>query len=178
VLTPTGLRYLGRSIPVTWGRGGITTTKREGDLCTPAGILTIIGTMYRPDRVAPRDVPPWAIPIGLEDRWCDDPGHHAYNHLVHKPFGPTNERLRRADPLYDIVMLTDWNWPLAIPHAGSAIFLHRWRRPGYPTAGCLAFDGPDLAWIANRAVPGTRLVIGANARRHRHAPRGCVQGQP
>lgn len=159
VLTPTGLLYRGRRFPVTHGRRGISAAKREGDLCTPAGTLTIIGALYRPDRIAPRDVPPWAMPIGLRDRWCDDPDHPDYNRLVHKPFGRSDERLRRADPLYDMVMLTDWNWPLAIPWEGSAIFLHAWRRPGHPTAGCLGFRRDHLIWIANRAGPGTRLLI-------------------
>ena len=159
VLTPSGLRYCGRHFPVSHGRGGIVTDKREGDGGTPAGTLHIIGTLYRPDRIARRDVPPWAVPIGLRDRWCDAPDHSEYNHLVRKPFGKTDERLRRADPLYDIVMLTDWNWPDAVPYLGSAIFLHGWRRPGYPTAGCLAFRRDHLIWIANRASPGTRLFV-------------------
>lgn len=159
VLTPTGLRFHGRRFPVTWGRRGITADKREGDLRTPAGTLRIIGTLYRPDRLSPRDVPPWARPIGIEDRLCDDPLHPAYNHMIRKPFGPTNERLRRADPLYDMVMLTDWNWPDALPHRGSAIFLHQWRRMCHPTAGCLAFRRDHLLWIANHARPGTRLLI-------------------
>lgn len=159
VLTPTGLRYMGRNFPVTHGRGGIRVEKREGDGRTPAGIHHVIGTLYRPDRLALSSVAPWARPIGLRDRWCDAPEHPDYNHLVRKPFGRSNERLRRADPLYDIVMLTDWNWPEAIPYAGSAIFLHGWRRPGYPTAGCLAFRRDHLIWIAQHAAPGTRLFI-------------------
>lgn len=159
VLTPMGLRYRGRMFPVSHGRGGIATDKREGDGCTPAGLHRIIGTLYRPDRLAPRDVPPWAVPIRLGDRWCDAPDHPDYNHLVRKPFGRTDERLRRADPLYDIVMLTDWNWPEAVPGRGSAIFLHGWRRPSYPTAGCLAFRRDHLIWIARHAAPGTRLFV-------------------
>lgn len=159
VLTPTGLRYLGRTFPVSHGRSGISAHKREGDGATPAGTHRIIGTLYRPDRIAALDVPPWAAPIGLQDRWCDAPDHPAYNHMVHEPFGKTDERLRRADPLYDIILLTDWNWPNAIPYRGSAIFLHGWRRPCYPTAGCLAFRRDHLIWIARHAAPGTRLII-------------------
>ncbi len=159
VLTPAGLLYRGRRFPVSHGRSGIVTSKREGDGGTPTGTLHIIGTLFRPDRIAGHDVPPWAVPIGLRDRWCDAPDHPDYNHLVREPFGKTDERLRRADPLYDIVMLTDWNWPEAVPHRGSAIFLHGWRRPGYPTAGCLAFRRDHLIWIARQAQPGTRLII-------------------
>ncbi|WP_347312005.1 L,D-transpeptidase family protein [Defluviimonas sp. SAOS-178_SWC] len=159
VLTPMGLRFLGRTFPVSIGRSGIATDKREGDGGTPAGIHRIIGLLYRPDRVAARSLPAWAVPIHLEDRWCDAPVHPAYNHLVRKPFEPSPERLRRADPLYDLVLPLDWNWPDAIPGKGSAIFIHQWRRPGYPTAGCLAFSRPDLLFIARHAAPGTRVVI-------------------
>jgi L,D-peptidoglycan transpeptidase YkuD (ErfK/YbiS/YcfS/YnhG family) len=164
VLTPTGLLFHRRRFPVTWGRRGITDRKREGDLCTPSGCLRIIATLYRPDRLSPRETPPWAAPIGLQDRWCDAPDHPDYNQLVTEPFGQTNERLRRADPLYDLVMITDWNWPEAVPYRGSAIFLHQWRRMCHPTAGCLAFRRDHLIWIARRAAPGTRLFIRPDGR--------------
>lgn len=159
VLTPTGLHYLGRTFPVSIGRSGIATDKREGDGATPAGTHRVIGLLYRPDRLAARSLPDWAEPIHLEDRWCDAPGHPAYNHLVRKPFGPSLERLRRADPLYDLILPLDWNWPDAEPGKGSAIFIHQWRRPGYPTAGCLAFARRNLLFIARHAAPGTRVII-------------------
>ncbi len=67
--------------------------------------------------------------------------------------------MRRADPLYDIVLITDWNWPVARPGRGSAIFLHQWRKPHHPTEGCIAFRRDHQRWIAARAAPGTRLVV-------------------
>jgi hypothetical protein len=79
--------------------------------------------------------------------------------LTRKPFGKSAERLRRADPLYDLILPLDWNWPDAVPGKGSAIFIHQWRRPGYPTAGCLAFSRRDLVFIARHAAPGTRVVV-------------------
>ena len=159
VLTPTGLRYGRTLLPCTIGRSGITTKKREGDGATPAGRHHIIGLLYRPDRIARRHLPAWATPIGPRDLWCDAPDHAAYNHLTHAPFAASAERLRRADPLYDLILLTDWNWPQATPHRGSAIFLHQWRRPGYPTAGCIAVARHDMLWLAQNAAPGTRQVV-------------------
>ena len=159
VLTPTGLRYMGRTFPVAIGRGGITTDKNEGDGATPAGIHRIIGLLYRPDRIARAALPPWARPIHPEDRWCDASGHPDYNHLTRQPFGKSAERLRRADPLYDLILPLDWNWPDAVPGKGSAIFIHQWRRPLYPTAGCLALSRGDLIFIARHAMPGTRVII-------------------
>ncbi|KUF12699.1 L,D-transpeptidase family protein [Pseudoponticoccus marisrubri] len=157
VLTPVGLRCAGRIWPCSIGRGGVTTDKREGDGATPAGTHRIVGLLYRPDRIArPVD---WAVPIRPSDLWSDDPGHEDYNLMVRAPYPHSHERLRRGDRLYDLVILTDWNWPRAERGRGSAIFLHRWRRPGYPTEGCIAFAPQDLLAIAQRITYDTRLIV-------------------
>ena len=156
VLTRTGLRFAGRLFPCTIGRGGATTRKREGDGCTPAGVHGIVGCLYRPDRMArPVD---WALPIGPSDLWSDDVRDPDYNLMVRAPHPFGHERLRRADPLYDLVILTGWNAE-GVPGRGSAIFIHQWRRPGWPTAGCVALGRADLHWIAARLHPGARLVV-------------------
>jgi L,D-peptidoglycan transpeptidase YkuD (ErfK/YbiS/YcfS/YnhG family) len=157
VITPTGCRFMGRRFACTVGRGGITGAKREGDGATPAGVHGIVGLLYRPDRLArPAD---WAVPIRLRDLWCDDPGHEDYNLMVRAPFAASAERLFRADPLYDVVLITDWNWPRAERGAGSAIFVHSWRKPGHPTAGCVAFAREDLLWIVARIRYGSRVIV-------------------
>ncbi|NVO25872.1 L,D-transpeptidase family protein [Donghicola sp. C2-DW-16] len=157
VVTPTGVRFLNRHFPCTIGRGGITSDKREGDGATPRGIHRIVGMLYRPDRMArPAD---WALPIGPRDLWSDDAKDQDYNLMVRAPYPHSHEKLRRADPLYDLVLITDWNWPYAERGKGSAIFIHQWRRPGYPTAGCVAFHPQDLRWIASRIAYETRLIV-------------------
>lgn len=157
VLTPTHLRFLNRRFPCTIGRGGLTMRKKEGDGATPRGTHRLVGMLYRPDRMArPAD---WALPIGPSDLWSDDPGHEDYNMMVHAPYPHSHERLRRADPMYDLVIMTDWNWPYAVKGRGSAIFIHAWRGPGRPTAGCVAFRPDHLRWIAARIRHETRLVI-------------------
>lgn len=159
IVTPIGVRFMGRRFACTVGRGGIVPAaqKREGDGGTPTGTHRIVGMLYRPDRMtAPQS---WAEPIGPMDLWSDDVRCPDYNHLVRAPHGFSHESLRRGDPLYDLVLIIDWNWPVAIPGKGSAIFLHRWRRPGYPTAGCVAFAPQDLRWIAERISPGTRVIV-------------------
>lgn len=154
-----GARFLGRRLPCCLGRGGITQDKREGDGATPAGRHQIVGMLYRPDRLRGVALPGWAQPIGPGDLWSDDPADPDYNQIVRVPHRFGHENLRRADPLYDLVLITNWNFPLAVPGRGSAIFLHRWRQPGFPTAGCVAFHPADLLWIAQRLVPGTPLII-------------------
>lgn len=157
VVTPGGLRFMGRRFACTLGRGGVTGDKREGDGCTPRGVHGLIGMLYRPDRVA--RPARWALPIGPADLWSDDPRDEDYNLMVRAPYRPSHERLRRADPLYDIVILTDWNWPRAERGRGSAIFVHAWRRPGAPTAGCVALPAAALRWIAPRITVRSRLVV-------------------
>ncbi|WP_299911835.1 L,D-transpeptidase family protein [uncultured Paracoccus sp.] len=157
VLTPLGIRFQGRLFPCSIGKRGITDAKREGDGATPVGHHHITGLWYRPDRLA--RPAPWARPILPGDLWCDAPDHPVYNHHARAPLQASHERLRRADPLYDLILTTDWNWPEAVPGRGSAIFLHQWRRPHFGTEGCIAFARPDLIWIASRAVPGTRLIV-------------------
>lgn len=159
VVTPTGCRFLGRRFACTIGRGGVVDAdrKREGDGATPRGVHRIVGMLYRPDRIAPPV--DWAVPILPGDLWSDGVDDPDYNHMVRAPHPFSHEALRRADPLYDLVLITDWNWPHAKAGRGSAIFLHRWRRPGYPTAGCVAFAPQDLLWIACRLRPETRLIV-------------------
>ncbi len=159
VVTPTGLRFLGRKLPCTVGRGGIVAAraKREGDGGTPAGVHRIVGMLYRPDRmVRPAD---WATPIGPCDLWSDDVRDEDYNLMVRAPHPLSHEALRRADPMYDLILITDWNWPSAVKGRGSAIFLHRWRRPGAPTAGCVALAPDDLLWVAQHLRPQSRLIV-------------------
>lgn len=159
VLRPTGLHFAGRRLPCTIGRGGLVAAamKREGDGATPRGVHHVVAMLYRPERMAPPT--PWAQPIGRGDLWSDDPRDPAYNHAVRAPHPFSHEALFRPDPLYDLILVTDWNWPKARPGRGSAIFLHRWRGPCRPTAGCVALAPDDLAWLARRIRPGARLII-------------------
>ncbi len=157
VLGPMGLRFGGHLFPCTIGRCGLTDTKREGDGATPRGVHRIVGMLYRPDRMAkPAD---WARPILPGDLWSDDPRHADYNMMVRAPYPFSHEHLRRSDPLYDLVLITDWNWPHAVAGRGSAIFIHQWRRPGFPTEGCIALRRDHLRAIAPRIRLETRLIL-------------------
>ncbi|MGJ8545752.1 MAG: L,D-transpeptidase family protein [Sulfitobacter sp.] len=159
VLTPRGLRFMGRVFPCSIGKGGIRTDKCEGDGATPRAVMHLAEIFYRPDRIAPPT--PWARPIGPRDLWSDAPQDSAYNTHVRAPYAHSHETLRRADPLYDLIITTDWNWPRAAPGKGSAIFIHQWRRPGYPTEGCIALSRAHLHAIARQIIPGTRLIVPA-----------------
>lgn len=158
-VTRWGARYRGVTLACAVGRGGLTNAKKEGDNATPLGTHHIVGMLFRPDRIPAAALPSWARPIGPRDLWSDDPADPAYNHLVHAPHAGSHEALRRPDPLYDLVLVTDWNYPAATPGRGSAIFVHRWRKPRHPTAGCVAFAPRDLLWLARTVEPGTPLIV-------------------
>ena len=156
-LSRQGLWFLGRCFPCSIGRGGIRADKREGDGATPSGTHRIVGMMYRADRLpAPQS---WAEPILPGDLWSDDAMDPQYNTLVRAPYLGSHEKMRRADPLYDIVLITDYNFPEAVPGKGSAIFLHQQRRAGYPTEGCIALRRDHLIWIAQRIDFGAELIV-------------------
>ena len=157
VLSRMGLRFRGRRFPVTIGRGGVSADKREGDGATPVGCHRLVGMLYRPDRIArPAD---WALPIRPGDLWCDDPRSEDYNLMVRAPFSGSHERLRRADPLYDVFAILDFNYPEAKAGKGSAIFLHIWRRPRHPTEGCVAFEAGHFFGIIRNWSVHSRVVI-------------------
>lgn len=158
LLTPMGVRFRDRRFACAIGRGGITADKREGDGATPAGRHKITGILFRPERIAARRLPRHARAIGLRDLWCDDPAHPAYNRPVRAPLNAGHEALRRADPLYDLILTTDWN-ARGVPGKGSAIFVHIWRQPHYPTAGCVALARADLIWITRRLTPASTLIV-------------------
>jgi L,D-peptidoglycan transpeptidase YkuD (ErfK/YbiS/YcfS/YnhG family) len=159
VVTRQGARFLGRRFACAIGRGGLSDGKREGDGTTPRGRHRIAGVLYRPDRLTAQAVPGNARPIRRGDLWSDDPADPCYNRPVRAPHCHSTETLRRADGLYDLILLTDWNMHPAIPGRGSAIFVHCWRAPRFPTAGCVAFQRADLLWIARRLRPESRLII-------------------
>ena len=100
VLTPRGVRFAGRTLPGSIGKGGLSNTKREGDGATPRGVHRLVGMLYRPDRMA--QPASWAVPIRPGDLWSDDVSDTDYNHMVRAPYAASHEVLRRADPLYDL----------------------------------------------------------------------------
>ncbi|MGV6850299.1 MAG: L,D-transpeptidase family protein [Marinibacterium sp.] len=165
VITKTGARFQGRRLSCSIGRGGITHDKREGDAATPAGIHRIVGAGYRRDRLADPfggNRGPFTMgTIGPGDIWSDDQSDPDYNHGLRAANHPySHEKLFRGDRLYDLILITDWNWPDAIPGKGSAIFVHRWRKPRHPTEGCIAFDLADLLWITRNLTARSRLIVG------------------
>ena len=159
VVGPWGARFRGRRFPCAHGRGGIAWAKREGDLITPAGQWRLLWLYYRADRgTQPRTSLP-ARPLGPQQGWAETPEDPDYNRPIRHPHPWSADRMARGDPLYDLCAVTDHNHDPVIPGAGSAIFVHLWRRPRWPTAGCIAFHRADFRWILSRWSPKSRLIV-------------------
>lgn len=144
---------------VALGRSGIRALKREGDGGTPLGRLPIRELLYRADRVTrPRTALPVRV-IREHDGWCEDPADRNYNRLVKLSPRSSVDRLRRADHLYDLVLVLGYNDRPRVRGKGSAIFVHL-ARPGYaPTAGCIALSRRDLSALLAQIRPGSSIVV-------------------
>jgi L,D-peptidoglycan transpeptidase YkuD (ErfK/YbiS/YcfS/YnhG family) len=161
VVGPWGARFLGRRFPCATGRGGIVAgeAKVEGDMATPEGTFRLLWLYWRADRLSRPASRLAAIPLGPRQGWSEAPEDPAYNCPIAHPHPFPADRMTRGDGLYDICAVTDQNRRPVVPGAGSAIFVHLWRRPRHPTAGCVAFRRPDLEWILARWTPRSRLVV-------------------
>lgn len=155
----------GLSLTCTLGRSGLAGCKREGDGATPAGRLAVLQGFYRPDvhRVRPRTALP-VRPLRPDDGWGDDPADRNYNRPVRRPYPASHEALWRADGLYDLVLVLDWNLRPRGRGRGSAIFLHLSRPDGGPTAGCVAVTPPDMHRLIGRLAPGAVVEVQAKPR--------------
>lgn len=141
------------------GRGSLRPLKREGDGGTPLGRFHIRLVLYRADRsLRPRTRLPVRA-IRDSDGWCDDPSDRNYNHLIPLPSPRSAEGLKRADDLYDLVLVLGYNDRPRIRGKGSAIFMHL-ARDGYtPTEGCIALSRRDLHAVLAEIRRGTEILV-------------------
>jgi L,D-peptidoglycan transpeptidase YkuD (ErfK/YbiS/YcfS/YnhG family) len=69
------------------------------------------------------------------------------------------EGLKRADHLYDLVLVLGYNDRPRVRGKGSAIFVHL-ARPGFtPTDGCIALTRHDMLMLLAQVKRRTRIVI-------------------
>ncbi|MEK1923952.1 MAG: L,D-transpeptidase family protein [Rhizobium giardinii] len=151
--------FAGRTEEAAIGRGGISSRKREGDGATPIAAMRLIGGYVRHDRITP---PPTALPLRFTPQnllWCDEPRDANYNRPVTTPFTQSHEKMRRADGLYDVCLVMDWNLRRRKRHGGSAIFFHL-AKPGYmPTEGCVAVSRPAMTRLLRLMRRGTVVRV-------------------
>lgn len=151
----------GMALSCALGRAGVRADKHEGDGATPSGSMRPLQVFYRPDRERRPLTSLPVAPIRPDDGWCDDPEDRNYNLPVRLPYAGRHERMWRDDPLYDLVVVLDWNLPLPQRGKGSAIFLHV-ARPGFaPTEGCVALEVDALRKLLPRIGPETVFEVRA-----------------
>ncbi len=153
--------------PAMIGRQGMAAggAKKEGDGKTPSGVYNLTSAFgYYP-----------AVKTGLpyqqthaDDFWVDDVDSDQYNQWVKGvPNGTPNgtpraksyETLLRQDHLYKLAVVIDYNMDPVVPGAGSAIFMHIWRRWDHATAGCVALSERNLRRILKRLDQKSKPVI-------------------
>lgn len=153
------VRFGAMTLRCALGKGGISAFKREGDGATPQARMRVLGGYVRRDR---RVVAPDRIglkPVAAADGWCDADGDRNYNRPVRLPYPASAETLRRADRLYDVCIVLDWNIRPRRRGAGSAIFLHI-ARPGHaPTEGCIALSARDMTRLLPHLTRSTTVIV-------------------
>lgn len=163
---------LGRT-GLAWGRGLLQEplspgpAKREGDGKAPAGIFDL-GVAFGSATAAENGVQTYPyLQVTSDHLGIDDPKSTHYNSIVNQtqvghPDWQSHEVMLRPDGLYRLGLVVKHNWnPGRQPEAhGSCIFMHIWKAPGVPTAGCTAMDagemGALLKWLDAAKQP--RLV--------------------
>jgi len=153
----SGVLRLGNlRFPCLLGKKGRSTRKCEGDGKSPKGKWLITEIYFRPDRLRGLKS---AKRLKPSDGWCDAPTSKDYNRKVRLPFQPSHENLWRMDEAYDILAITNHNQRPRVKGAGSAIFLHLWRKGATGTEGCIALKRSDMLVVLAKLKGKTYLVI-------------------
>lgn len=129
------------------GRNGLAPAgeKKEGDGRTPSGIYPLGPAFGYASSV---DTGLEYRQVGDLDFWVDDAQSKQYNEWVRgKPAAGSFERLKRRDNLYQYGIVIGYNTHPVVPGAGSAIFMHVWRKYYSPTSGCVALNQRNLRKI-------------------------------
>lgn len=153
------IRFGALTLHCALGRGGLSAFKREGDGATPLGRLRVLGGHVRRDKR-------FAMPnrLGLRairarDGWCDAAADRNYNRPVRLPYAASAEAMRRADSLYDVCLVLDWNIRPRRRGAGSAIFFHLAQQGYAPTEGCIAVSRRDMARLLPFLTARSAVVV-------------------
>ncbi|WP_428567018.1 MAG: L,D-transpeptidase family protein [Solidesulfovibrio sp. DCME] len=162
---PNGIWHpVGEDVPVNLGRNGLAwgrglhgerlsaaPVKAEGDGRAPAGVFSLPRAFIGPsESVGPS--PKFPVYQVTPQTVCVDTDTSKYYNQTFEENKVTKdwnseERMLRPDGLYRFGLFVDHNAPNAQPGAGSCIFMHLWRGPGSPTAGCTAMAEPGLLVI-------------------------------
>lgn len=158
-----GWRQVGAPLSVVVGRSGVGP-KQEGDGRSPQGVFELGRAFgYAAE-------PPPGLTLSYEAQapgavCVDDVDSRHYNRVFDadtlsaardwSSFEAMRRDLAHGDDLYRWGIVVRYN-DEGQPGAGSCIFLHVWRGPERPTAGCTAMSAPDLLKVMEWLRPGRR----------------------
>lgn len=154
---------------LAWGRGLHPTPtkgrrKQEGDERAPAGVFALPEAYGFDPQWADKTSLPY-IAVGTQDLFISDPQSQDYNRHVrldHDPATPweLSQQMVQRDPAHALQILVAHNTDPTVPGAGSAIFLHVWRRDGgSATSGCTAMSRRQIETLVGWLKPGAVFVI-------------------
>lgn len=165
------------SFPVVVGRNGLGwglglagyksagPEKGEGDGRAPAGAFTL-GTAFGSAPKPPPETKFHYIHAGSNDFFVDDPRSADYNTWVRVEDGSdpktrwrSFERMARTDSLYEYGIVVNHNTDPIVKGRGSAIFLHVWRSPSSPTAGCTAMQRENMIFLLQWLDPDRKPLL-------------------
>ena len=141
------------------GKRGINIKKKEGDLITPKGKYKVIYIFFRKDRISNFKTNIPKLSINKNMGWCNDPKSKKYNKLIKFPYKYSAEKLYRADNIYDLILVLNYNNNPVIKNKGSAIFIHVAKKNYKSTEGCVAVSKKDLKKIVNKIEKKTIINI-------------------
>lgn len=164
----------GTEVPVSLGRNGMGwgrgvhppqsagPVKKEGDGRSPAGVFSLQSAFGIADGL-PSGAHGFPYRHTSSSTYCvEDVRSDHYNQIIdsNELTRTTWEKwseLRRADGLFDWGIIVRQNASETIRGAGSCVFLHVWRGPRLPTAGCTAMPREAieelLGWLAPESAP-------------------------
>ena len=167
------------NIPVVVGRSGLAggvglhadglpgPHKVEGDGKAPAGIFAL-GTSFGYGLLQP-DGCSYPYRQATEyDYFIDDIDSPVYNQWMSladsskkdpQYFWRSFERMKRDDDLYELGIVVKHNMDPVVVGRGSAIFLHIWRGPDQPTAGCTAMSKEHLLTVLRWLDPSKNPLL-------------------
>lgn len=154
-------RPVGDAVPVSlgrnglaWGRGlhgeqlSVAPVKKEGDGRAPAGVFSLPRAFIGPNESLGASPKLPVHQVTTQTVCVDTVASKHYNQMFEESTvakdWDSEERMLRPDGLYRYGLFVDHNAPSVQPGAGSCIFLHLWRGPGAPTAGCTAMAEADM----------------------------------
>jgi zinc D-Ala-D-Ala dipeptidase len=164
---------VGEPMPVMLGKAGMAWgiglyrlndhtpfSKIEGDLKSPAGIFSLgfVFGFFPKSQMTHLKMDYLELNEFMEA--VDDPQSDFYNCIVDSreviPDWSSSEKMRE-EPLYEIGLVINHNFPQPESGKGSAIFFHRWRHDHAGTAGCTAMSQEDLekvlCWLEKSKNP-------------------------